>query len=46
MEQMCGFEVSSGQVSNLNKQLDSEFEKWRNRPLPEAAQNIFCKSGW
>ena len=34
MEQMCGFEVSSGQVSNLNKQLDSEFEKWRNRPLP------------
>ena len=35
MEEMCGFEVSSGQVSNLNKQLDSEFEKWRNRPLPE-----------
>jgi transposase-like protein len=34
MEQMCGFEVSSGQVSNLNKQLDSEFEKWRTRPLP------------
>jgi len=33
MEQMCGFEVSSGQVSNLNKQLDSEFEKWRTRPL-------------
>ena len=35
MEQMCGFEVSSGQVSNLNKQLDDEFDKWRNRPLPE-----------
>lgn len=35
MEQMCGFEVSSGQVSNLNKQLDDEFEKWRTRPLPE-----------
>jgi transposase-like protein len=34
MEQMCGFEVSSGQVSNLNKQLDVEFEKWRTRPLP------------
>ena len=32
MEQMCGFEVSSGQVSNLNKQLDSEFAKWRTRP--------------
>ncbi len=37
MEQMCGFQVSSGQVSNLNKQLDSEFEKWRGRPLPEIA---------
>ncbi len=37
MEQMCGFEVSSGQVSNLNKQLDTEFEKWRTRPLPEIA---------
>ena len=35
MEQLCGFEVSSGQVSNLNKQLDEEFEKWRNRPLPD-----------
>jgi putative transposase len=40
MEQMCGFEVSSGQVSNLNKQLDGEFEKWRNRPLPEIAYLI------
>lgn len=35
MEQLCGFEVSSGQVSNLNKQLDVEFAKWRSRPLPE-----------
>jgi len=34
MEEMCGLEVSSGQVSNLNKQLDTEFENWRNRPLP------------
>jgi transposase-like protein len=34
MEELCGFEVSSGQVSNLNKQLDAEFEKWRTRPLP------------
>lgn len=40
MEQMCGFEVSSGQVSNLNKQLDEEFKKWRNRPLPEIAYLI------
>ena len=37
MEQMCGFEVSSGQVSKLNKRLDDEFEKWRTRPLPEIA---------
>lgn len=37
MEQMCGFEVSSGQVSNLSKQLDTEFGKWRTRPLPEIA---------
>lgn len=34
MEELCGFEVSSGQVSNLNKQLDAEFGKWRTRPLP------------
>lgn len=31
---MCGFELSSGQFSNLNKQLDSEFEKWLPRTLP------------
>ena len=35
MEELCGFEVSSGQVSNPNKQLDEEFAKWRSRPLPE-----------
>ena len=35
MEELCGFEVSSGQVSSLNKQLDTEFEAWRNRPLQE-----------
>lgn len=35
MEELCGFEVSSGQVSNLNKTLDDEFKKWRSRPLPE-----------
>jgi len=37
MEELCGFEVSSGQVSKLNKQLDLEFEKWRTRPLPPIA---------
>jgi hypothetical protein len=35
MEELCGFEVSLGQVSNLNKQLDEEFAKWRARALPE-----------
>ncbi len=34
LEKMCGLEVSSTQVSNASKQLDEEFEKWRNRPLP------------
>lgn len=35
VEELCGFEVSSGQVSNLNKQLDAEFKKWRERELEE-----------
>jgi transposase-like protein len=35
MEKLCGFKVSLGQVSDLNKQLDEEFKKWRTRPLPE-----------
>jgi putative transposase len=34
MEKLCGFQVSSGQVSNLTKELDGEFVKWRSRPLP------------
>jgi len=35
MEKLCGFKVSSGQVSNLTKELDVEFVKWRTRPLPD-----------
>ncbi len=35
METMCGLSVTSGQVSKLTAGLDDEFEKWRNRPLPE-----------
>ena len=35
MKDLCGFNVSSTQVSNLTAQLDDEFEKWRNRQLPE-----------
>lgn len=37
MKELCGFEVSSTQVSKLTAQLDEEFEKWRSRPLPEIA---------
>lgn len=40
MKELCGFEVSSGQVSKLTAQLDEEFEKWRSRPLPEIAYLI------
>ena len=34
MEQLCGFEVSSTQVSRLTAKLDDEFKKWRTRQLP------------
>jgi len=32
-EQLCGFSVSSGQVSQAAKQLDETLEAWRSRPL-------------
>lgn len=32
-EQLCGFEVSSSDVSRATKLLDEELTKWRNRPL-------------
>ena len=32
-EELCGFEISSTQVSNLSKLLDEELEQFRNRPL-------------
>lgn len=34
-EKLCGFEISSTEVSRVNKSLDEVFEKWRNRPLGE-----------
>ena len=34
-EQLCGVEVSSAQVSQAAAQMDSELEKWRERPLGE-----------
>ncbi len=32
-EQLCGFEVTSTQVSRAAKDLDGVLEQWRNRPL-------------
>jgi putative transposase len=34
-EQLCGLEVTSGQVSRAAEALDAELEKWRARPLGE-----------
>lgn len=34
-EELCGFEVSSSQVSRISKELDEELRKWRERPLGE-----------
>ena len=34
-EQLCGFEVTSSQVSRAASRLDEELTKWRNRPLGE-----------
>lgn len=34
-EELCGFEVSSSQVSRAAALLDEELEKWRNRKLGE-----------
>lgn len=34
-EKLCGYEISSTQVSRVTKKLDEEFEKFRNRPIGE-----------
>lgn len=34
-EQLCGFEVSSSQVSRAAAEMDATFAAWRNRPLGE-----------
>ena len=34
-EALWGTKVSSGTVSNLNKQIYEKIETWRNRPLKE-----------
>ena len=35
MKELRGLEVSATQVSKLTSELDVEFERWRNRQLPE-----------
>jgi transposase-like protein len=35
LEELCGSDVSSSQVSRAAKLLDDELEKWRSRPLGE-----------
>jgi transposase-like protein len=37
MEELCGFDVTSTQVSRAVKALDEELTQWRNRPLGEIA---------
>lgn len=32
-ERLCGYDVSSTQVSRITKELDSQFEKWRQQPI-------------
>jgi putative transposase len=32
-EQLCGFEVTSSQVSRATAELDGHFKQWRERPL-------------
>ena len=32
-EALCGYEVSSSQVSRITRELDEQFEQWRSRPL-------------
>ena len=39
-EKLCGLEISSTQVSRLTKELDEQFEQFRNRPLGEVCYLI------
>lgn len=34
-EKLCGYEISSTQVSRVTKELDEQFEQFRNRPIGE-----------
>ena len=45
MEELCGFEVSSSQVSEATTLLDVELEKWRARPIP-AISHLILDALW
>lgn len=34
-EKLCGYEISSTQVSRVTQELDGQFEQFRNRPIGE-----------
>ena len=40
MQELCGLEVSSSQVSEASALLDEELEKWRTRPIPAISHLI------
>jgi transposase-like protein len=43
-EKLCGYEVSSTQVSRVTQELDVQFEQFRNRPLGEVCYLIIDAS--
>lgn len=40
METLCGFQVSSNQVSKATKELDAQIEAWRTRPIEPIAHLV------
>ena len=40
MEELCGFQVSSNQVSKATKELDEKIEAWRTRPIEPMAHLV------
>jgi transposase-like protein len=41
MEELCGFEITSTQVSNCTKQLDEELKAWRERPFDRNYRYVY-----
>jgi transposase-like protein len=41
VEQLCGLQVTSTQVSRASTELDEELGAWRNRPIGEITYLIF-----